>query len=139
MRTLMPRVVFGMVAGCSIAVATAVVLPTKVRAQSLTPMEHAGTTPSDTKGFKLLVGNPYPTKMTFLVMPMDPGFAGEVGDAVVKPQKVTIGPGHARSVIVAFKIDPIQKERTIGLCVVPYKFDGPILPRVCGRYTGRMR
>ena len=70
---------------------------------------------------------------------MDPQFAEEVGDAVVKPETITIAPGHARTVIVAFKIDPIQKERTIGLCVMPYKFEGPILPRVCGRYTGRMR
>jgi hypothetical protein len=107
-------------------------------AQSLTPMERTGITPTGTKGFKLLVGNPYPTRMTFLVMPMDPQFTTGIADAVAKPGRITIAPGHARSVIVAFKIDPTQKERTIGLCIVPDKFEGPVLPRVCGRYTGRM-
>jgi hypothetical protein len=108
-------------------------------AQSLTPMEKLGETPTDTKGFKVVIGNPYPTRMTFVVTPMDPTFSTEVGGAVVKPGKITIAPGHQRTVILAFKIDPAQKERTIGLCVVPYKFEGPILPRVCGRYTGRLR
>jgi hypothetical protein len=107
-------------------------------AQSLTPMERSGITPTGTKGFKLLVGNPYPNRMTFLVLPMDPSFVEPVTDAVAKPSRVTIGPGHGRAVILAFKIDPAQKERTIGLCIVPEKFEGPILPRVCGRYTGRM-
>lgn len=108
-------------------------------AQSLTPMTRTGTTPTDVKGFKLLVGNPYPTKMTFLVMPMDAAFTQTTADATVRPDRVTIAPGHARSVIVAFKIDPSEKERTIGLCVIPENFHGPILPRVCGRYTGRIR
>jgi hypothetical protein len=106
--------------------------------QSLTPMERSGTTPTDTKGFKLLVGNPYPQRMTFLVIPMDPEFREAISGATAQPDRVTIAPGHARSVIVAFRIDPQQKERTIGLCIVPDNFDGPILPRVCGRYTGRM-
>lgn len=108
-------------------------------AQSLTPMTRAGVTPGDTKGFKLLVGNPYPGRMTFRVIPMDAGFTEPAADATARPDRVTIAPGHARSVIVAFKIDPNQKERTIGLCIVPEDFHGPILPRVCGRYTGRMR
>lgn len=108
-------------------------------AQSLTPMVRSGTTPTDVKGFKLLIGNPYPTKMTFLVMPLDTAFEDPAADATVRPDRITIAPGHARSVIVAFKIDPTQKERTIGLCIVPEDFHGPILPRVCGRYTGRMR
>jgi len=108
-------------------------------AQSLTPMERSGTTPSDIKGFKLLVGNPYPRRMTFIVMPMDTAFTELAADATARPGRVTIAPGHARSVIVAFKIDPNHKERTIGLCIVPEDFHGPILPRVCGRYTGLMR
>jgi hypothetical protein len=107
-------------------------------AQSLSPMERTGVTPTDVKGFKLLVGNPYPTRMTFLVVPMDPEFTVAITDAVAKPGKVTIAPGHGRSVILAFKINPTQKERTIGLCIVPDKFEGPVLPRVCGRYTGRI-
>lgn len=124
---------------CVRALALAACLAGTASGQSLTPMEREGVTPSDTKGFKLLVGNPYPTRMTFVVMPMDPKFKESVGEAVVKPALVTIAPGHARTVIVAFKIDPAQKERTIGVCVLPYKFEGPILPRVCGRFTGRMR
>lgn len=108
-------------------------------AQSLTPMARTGVTPTAVKAFKLLVGNPYPGRMTFLVVPMDPGFRLPVEDAVAKPDRLVIAPGHARSVIVAFKIDPTLKERTIGLCIIPEALDGPILPRVCGRYTGRMR
>ena len=108
-------------------------------AQSLTPMTRSGTTPGGTKGFKLLVGNPYPMRMTFLVQPLDPGFSEPAPDAVAQPGRVTLAPGHRRSVILAFKIDPLEKERTIGLCIVPEEFEGPILPRVCGRYTGRLR
>jgi len=44
------------------------------QAQSLSPMHNSGTTPSDIKGFKLFVGNPYPTRMTFRVIPMDAQF-----------------------------------------------------------------
>jgi hypothetical protein len=108
-------------------------------AQSLTPMQRAGGTPSDTKGFKLLVGNPYPGRMTFRVSAMDAEFVREVEGAMVKPSILTLAPGKARSIIVAFRIDPAIKERTIGVCIQPENFDGPILPRVCGRYTGRMR
>ena len=43
-------------------------------AQSLSPMHNSGVTPSDIKGFRLSVGNPYPRRMTFLVLPMEPGF-----------------------------------------------------------------
>ena len=107
--------------------------------QSLSPMERVGVTPSDTKGFKLLVGNPYSQRMTFSVVPMDPEFTTPIEGAVVKPARVTLAPGRGRSVIVAFKIDPSQKERTIGVCIMPENFEGPVLPRVCGRYTGRMQ
>lgn len=108
-------------------------------AQSLTPMERAGVTPSDTKGFKLLVGNPYPRRMTFRVTAMDATFDAEIEGAQARPALLTLAPGKGRSVIVAFKIDPAVKERTIGVCIMPETFEGPILPRVCGRYTGRMR
>ncbi|HHY51460.1 MAG TPA: hypothetical protein GYA10_17135 [Alphaproteobacteria bacterium] len=108
-------------------------------AQSLTPMERKGVTPSGVKAFKLLVGNPYPGRMTFLVVPMDAAFRAPAGDAVARPDRLVLAPGHARSVVLAFKLDPTLKERTIGLCIVPEAFDGPILPRVCGRYTGLMR
>lgn len=114
-------------------------VPADVPAQSLTPMERTGATPSDIKGFKLLVGNPYPRRMTFVVTAMDPGFETEIEGAVTRPSRLTLAPGKGRSVIVAFKIDPAQKERTIGVCIKPEDFEGPILPRVCGRYTGRMR
>ena len=50
-------------------------------AQSLSPMHNSGTTPSDTKGFKLFVGNPYKQKMTFQVIPMDPKFRVAAADA----------------------------------------------------------
>lgn len=103
--------------------------------QSLSPMRKTGPSPTDTKGFKVVVGNPYEGRMTFNVTPMDPTFTDPVPDAVAKPARITLAPGHSRSVIIAFKIGPQQKERTIGLCITP-ELDGPIQPRVCGTYTG---
>lgn len=107
-----------------------------VAAQSLSPMHGKGTTPSETKGFRLLVGNPYKTAMIFVIIPMDQTFQTVAPHAVVRPSEVKLAPGFSRSVLVAFDIDPVQKERTIGVCVQPREVDGPILPRVCGTYTG---
>ncbi len=108
-------------------------------AQSLSPMRNDGETPSAIKGFKLLVGNPYKTKMTFVVIPMDPKFRTVAADAAVNFPELTMAPGLTRQVIVTFRIDPAVKERTIGVCVQPKSIEGTVLPRVCGTYTGRMR
>ncbi|MEP7241332.1 MAG: hypothetical protein ABI697_10645 [Devosia sp.] len=110
---------------------------TAAAAQSLSPMTNSGTTPSDVKGFRLLVGNPYKQKMVFVVVPMDPRFEIAAEDAMVNFPELTMAPGMSRQVIVTFRIDAQHKERTIGVCVWPKQVDGPILPRVCGRYTGK--
>lgn len=107
-------------------------------AQSLSPMHNKGLTPSDTKGFKLVVGNPYPRAMTFVIVPMDTQFENLAARAVVRPSEVRLGAGLSRTVTVAFKIDPGQKERTIGVCVQPKEIEGSVFPRVCGTYTGVM-
>jgi hypothetical protein len=114
-------------------------IPGVAAAQSLSPMRNEGTTPSNIKGFRLLVGNPYQAKMTFLVIPMDPKFTTLAADAEVNFPEVTMAPGMKRQVIVTFKIDPALKERTIGVCVQPKNLDSTILPRVCGTYIGRLR
>jgi hypothetical protein len=108
------------------------------QAQSLSPMHNTGTTPSDIKGFKLLVGNPYRQKMTFLVIPMDTKFRLPAQDAEVNFPEITMAPNTTRQVIVTFKIDPAQKERTIGVCVQPKDLESTVLPRVCGTYTGKL-
>ena len=108
------------------------------QAQSLSPMENSGTTPSTVKGFKLTIGNPYKTRMTFLIQPMDAQFKTRLLDAEVNFPQLTMAPGYSRQVIVTFPIDPQRKERTIGVCVVPKDLAGPVLPRVCGRYTGKL-
>jgi hypothetical protein len=110
--------------------------PALASAQSLSPMHGRGPTPSETKGFRVVVGNPYPTSMTFVVLPMETGFARPAEHAVVKPSEVRLAPGASRSVLLAFKIGPDQKERTIGVCVQPKDIKGTVLPRVCGTYTG---
>lgn len=107
-------------------------------AQSLSPMRDAGTTPSAVKGFRLMVGNPYKTRMSFIVTPMEPGFAVPARDAAVSVSEFRLAPGATRPVIVSFRIDPALKERTIAVCVMPKQVEGPILPRVCGTYTGRL-
>ena len=107
-------------------------------AQSLAPMHNTGTTPSTIKGFRLFVGNPYKARMTFLVIPMDTAFKVAAADAAVNFPEITMAPNTTRQVIVTFKITPPRKERTIGVCVQPKDLDGPVLPRVCGTYTGRL-
>lgn len=107
-------------------------------AQSLSPMRADGNTPSDAKAFRLTVGNPYATRMTFLVIPMTPDFSRPVAGAVVSAPELRLAPGASRPVIVTFKIDPALKERTIGVCVQPKNLEGTVLPRVCGTYTGRL-
>ena len=121
------------------ALLTAIALVgTPAAAQSLQPMEKAGFTPSSTKAFRLLVGNPYAKRMTFVITPMNTDFTAPAPNAKVRPAKLVMAPGFSRQVILSFDIDPKAKERTIGLCVMPEDLDGPILPRVCGLYTGRM-
>lgn len=109
-----------------------------VAAQSLSPMRKTGDTPSDIKGFRLTVGNPYQSRMTFVVLPMDPKFQIAAAQAVVVPSEFRLAPGASRPVTVQFRIDPDAKERTIGVCVLPKDLEGPLLPRVCGTYTGIM-
>jgi hypothetical protein len=113
-------------------------LASPAAAQSLSPLVKEGNTPSAAKAFRLLVGNPYKQRMTFILVPMDVNFEHEISGAVVKPAKLTLAPNFSRNVIVQFDIDPKIKERTIGLCVMPEAVDGPVLPRVCGLYTGHM-
>lgn len=108
----------------------------QANAQSLSPMGKTGTTPSDIKAFRLTVGNPYRQLMTFLVVPMNTAFTAPVEGAKATPSELRLAPGYSRSVIVQFRIDPKAKERTIGVCVLPKDLEGPILPRVCGTYTG---
>jgi hypothetical protein len=105
--------------------------------QSLSPMHNAGTTPSDIKGFRLTVGNPYRTRMVFLVLPMDTDFRVAAADAEVNFPEIAMAPDSRRQVIVTFRIGPTRKERTIGVCVQPKDLEGPVQPRVCGTYTGR--
>ena len=107
-----------------------------VAAQSLSPMHKSGNTPSDTKGFRLTVGNPYKKPMTFVIIPMNTAFTTLADHAVAQPSEVRLAPGHSRSVLVAFRIGPDGKERTIGVCVQPKSIEGTVLPRVCGTYTG---
>lgn len=108
-------------------------------AQSLSPMRAEGDTPSDIKGFKLNVGNPYRGRMVFQIVPMDPKFQISARDAAVNFPEIAMAPGTTRQVIVTFRIDPAIKERTIGVCVQPKAIEGTVLPRVCGTYTGRIR
>ena len=108
-------------------------------AQSLSPMRNEGETPSLVKGFKLYVGNPYRTRMSFEIIPMDPKFRVLAADAAVNFPQLTMAPGTTRQVIVTFRIDPRIKERTIGVCVQPEAIEGTVMPRVCGTYTGRLR
>jgi hypothetical protein len=107
-------------------------------AQSLSPLEKTGNTPSARKAFRLVVGNPYDHRMTFVLTPMQADYSTPAKDAAVNYPKLTMAPGFSRQVIFTFDIDPKKKERTIALCVMPEDLDGPILPRVCGLYTGRM-
>jgi len=107
-------------------------------AQSLSPLEKAGVTPSDRKAFRLVVGNPYKQKMTFDILPMQPDYQTPAKGAKVNYPRITMGPGISRQIIFSFDIDPKQKERKIALCVQPAALDGPIMPRVCGLYVGRM-
>ena len=106
--------------------------------QSLSPMHNSGATPSDIKGFRLTVGNPYKQRMTFLIIPMDPKFRVVATEAQVNFPEITMAPGTTRQVIVTFKIDAVRKERTIGVCVQPKDLPGTVLPRVCGTYTGKL-
>lgn len=107
-------------------------------AQSLSPLEKSGVTPSDRKAFKLVVGNPYKQKMTFDILPMQPDYQTPAKGAMVNYPRVTMGPGLSRQIIFTFDIDPKEKERKIALCIQPAALDGPIMPRVCGLYVGRM-
>lgn len=124
-------VLIAVLAGLGMAVAPAA-------AQSLQPMHKTGTTPSDVKGFRLLAGNPYQQRMTFVALVMDPGFEHEVDGASVEPAEFRLAPGASRPIIVKFRIPAPQKERTIAVCVLPKDIEGSILPRVCGTYTGRL-
>jgi hypothetical protein len=120
------------------ALLAGVLLSGPAAAQALTPMHKTGNTPSDVKGFRLTVGNPYKTVMTFKAIPMDPQFKVALTDAQTSPAEFRLVPGASRPVIVTFRIDPKLKERTIAVCVLPENIEGPVQPRVCGTYTGVM-
>lgn len=120
----------------TLAAALMVALCLPAFGQSLSPMRKAGTTPTDVKGFRLTVGNPYQQRMVFEITVMDEKFEHPVGEAQVQPSELVLAPGVARQVIVAFKV-PSEKERTVGVCVVPKSIAGPVIPRVCGTYTGQ--
>lgn len=122
-------------AGILVVAAAAFCMP--VMAQSLSPMHKNGVTPGEVKGFRLTVGNPYKQRMQFVLVPMEPGFDTPAADASVTPAEMVLAPGYSRQAILAFKIPPRTKERTIGLCVLPKHIDGPVLPRVCGTYVGQ--
>jgi hypothetical protein len=122
----------------ALVAATGLAMAAPAAAQSLSPLEKTGMTPSDRKAFKLTVGNPYERRMTFVLVPLAPDYATPIKGVTIQPPELTMAPGFSRQVIVTFDIDPTKKERTIALCVMPKALDGPILPRVCGRYTGRM-
>lgn len=122
----------------ALGAALALTLATPALAQSLSPLEKTGVTPSDRKAFRLTVGNPYAKRMTFELVPMQADYLTPAKNVVVNYPTLTMAPGFTRQVIVTFDIDPARKERTIALCVMPKAIDGPILPRVCGLYTGRM-
>ncbi len=107
-------------------------------AQSLSPMSNSGLTPSDIKGFRLMIGNPYKTRMIFDVLVLDPSFVSPAPQAVVNDAEIALAPGASRPVIVEFKVLPPYKERTIGVCVRPKGLRGPVQPRVCGLYTGKL-
>jgi hypothetical protein len=111
---------------------------TAAAGQSLSPMRNDGETPSDIKGFKLYIGNPYKSRMVFEIIPMDPRFEVRAADAAVNFGEIAMAPGTTRQVIVTFRIDPQVKERTIGVCVQPKQIAGTVKPRVCGTYTGRL-
>jgi hypothetical protein len=121
-----------------LAAAAVLALAGVAHAQSLSPMHNAGVTPSDVKGFKLDIGNPYKTRMTFQIIPMDPKFRVVAADAEVNFPEITLAPNAARQVIVTFRINPAVKERTIGVCVQPKDMPGTVQPRVCGTYTGKL-
>lgn len=125
-----------LVARTAAVLAAALLLTAPIAAQSLSPMHKTGTTPTDIKGFKLLVGNPYDDRMTFTITPMNADFTMVAEDAVVRPNEVRLAPGAGRSVTVQFRIGASNKERTIGVCISPKDLEGPVLPRVCGTYTG---
>lgn len=128
---LKPLLILAALATCGTALGTGA-----AAAQSLSPMHKSGMTPSNTKGVRLLVGNPYKTSMIFQIIPMDEKFNTAAPHAVAQPAEIKLGPGLSRSVLVAFDIAPGTKERTIGVCVQPKSIEGPIFPRVCGTYTG---
>lgn len=125
-------------AALALAIAAGLAIATPVAAQSLSPLEKSGITPSDRKAFKLTIGNPYERRMTFVLVPLAPDYETPIKGVTIQPAELTMAPGFSRQIIVTFDIDPAKKERTIALCVMPKALDGPILPRVCGRYTGRM-
>jgi hypothetical protein len=71
-----------------------------------------------------------------VITPMNAAFTEVAPDAVVQPAEIRLAPGSGRSVIVQFRIGSARKERTIGVCISPKDLEGPVLPRVCGTYTG---
>lgn len=117
---------------------TLALVATGASAQSLSPMSNAGFTPSDVKAFRLMVGNPYKTRVVFEAEVMDPTFTSAAPYAAVNAPEFALAPGASRPIIVEFKIVPPYKERTIGVCIWPKVVAGPIQPRVCGLYTGKL-
>jgi len=122
-------------AGASLLVA---LLTLPAAGQSLSPMHKTGVTPTDVKGFRLRIGNPYSKPMTFVIEPMDTQFINHAEQAEVTPAEAKIPPGGTRSVVVQFRIPPDAKERSVSVCVYPKEIEGSVIPRVCGTYTGQL-
>ena len=106
--------------------------------QSLSPMRQDGADAQRRQGFpadrRQSVQDPHDLHRSSR---WTPSFKVPVDQAVVNFPDIRLAPGASRPVIVQFRIGPDLKERTIGVCIAPEGLEGPILPRVCGTYTGR--
>lgn len=121
----------------AVAVVCAAVFVTAASAQSVTPLRKEGTTLTDKKAFYVNVGNPYKAPMVFSLTPMEADYQTLASKTVVRPARVKLGVGQTKRIVFMFEIQKDQKERKVALCVSPENLDGPVLPRVCGTYTGK--
>lgn len=120
-----------------LALTVSAVTSTAVSAQSVSPLRKEGTTMTNKKAFYVNVGNPYKTPMVFSLTPMEADYATPARKVVVRPAKLKLGVNQSKRVIFMFEIQKDQKERKVALCVTPEGITGPVLPRVCGTYTGK--
>lgn len=104
-------------------------------AQSLWPMTDEGVTFAAKKGVMINIANPYPRAENFVLEAFEPDYETPTEGVLIMPAKVTLGADATRRVRVIFDIP--GKERTVAVCVRPEKSEGQVIPRVCGRYSGR--